>query len=300
MLRSLRRWFFTMAAVLAACSGPRDSSSHPHAATTGLVARPAPVSVVPLPVPEPGPRVRTIPTGITDAELARRLESDPASVASASIGKPNRGALLNAAPMPESPHWKVVEPEHAWGADEAIRSIVSAVSSVNEEFPDTPALYIGHISSRGGGYLRPHRSHQSGRDADIGFYYSSGPGWYQRGTAKTLDRARTWALVKAFALDANVEGIFVDRSVQALLRDYAEKAGESDAFLDGIFESRLHKDRLIRHEWGHLTHLHVRFRCPIAEDAGARVATTVPERELRGRAVHSSATVRRGRARSRS
>src|SRR5689334_83025 len=101
MLGGLRRLPLTLAAVLAACSGPRDSSSHPRAATTGLVARPAPVSVAPLPLPaEPGPPVRTIPAGITDSELARRLESDPASVASASIGKPNRGALLNAAQMP--------------------------------------------------------------------------------------------------------------------------------------------------------------------------------------------------------
>jgi murein endopeptidase len=287
--------------VIAACSGPRDSSSHPHAATNGLVARPAPVTIAPLAPAQPEPRVRTVPPGLSEAELAHRLESEPDSVASLSIGKPNRGALLNAAQMPDGPHWHVVEPDHAWGTDESIRSIVRAVSAVNDEFPASPDLYIGHLSSRRGGYLRPHRSHQSGRDADIGFYYSGGPGWYLRGTAKTLDQARTWALIKAFALDPNVEGIFVDRSIQALLRQYAEKAGESKEFLDGIFESHLHKDRLIRHEWGHLTHLHVRFRCPIAEDAGARLATKATELERRTvPPSRSRPVVRRARVRSRS
>jgi penicillin-insensitive murein endopeptidase len=221
------------------------------------------------------PQVRTLPPALTDEQLAARLTADPASLASMSIGRPNRGALFNAIQMPESPRWHVVEPEHSWGTDESIASIVRAVSSVNEAFEATPELYIGHLSSKRGGYLRPHRSHQSGRDADIGFYYTGGRGWYARATAKNLDLPRTWALVKAFAGDANVENIFVDRSIQKLLRDYALKSGDSAEFLDGIFESRQHKDRMVRHEWGHLTHLHVRFRCPIAEDAGVRAGAKV-------------------------
>jgi len=219
-----------------------------------------------------------------------------------SIGRPNHGALFNAIQMPQNPEWRVVEPDHGWGTDESIASIVRAVSSVNEQFEHTPPLYIGHLSSRLGGYLRPHRSHQSGRDADIGFYYSSGPAWYARGTANSLDLPRTWALVKSFATDANVENIFVDRSVQKLLHDYALGAGENAEFLDALFESPTHRDRIIRHEWGHLTHLHVRFRCPIAEDAGARAAREVAAME--GMKPGASSVARRplnrGRARSRS
>lgn len=253
------------------------------------------------PTPAP-PKVRTLGATLTDAELVAKLKTDPQSLASMSIGRPNRGALYNAIQMPESPLWRVAEPEHAWGTDESVASIVRAVSQVNERFAGTPELYIGHISSRRGGYLRPHRSHQSGRDADIGYYYSSGPGWYARANAKNLDRVRTWALVKAFATDPNVEGIFIDRSVQTLLREYALKAGEDAAFLDGIFESRAHRDRLIRHEWGHVTHLHVRFRCPIAEDAGVRAGRTVASLAPAPRVPHRAAPrpATRGRARSRS
>jgi penicillin-insensitive murein endopeptidase len=293
---------FVGAVLLAGCAGAQRSD-----AVQRKPERPAParVELAPLAVAsnaiEP-PKVRTLSPTITTAELSSKLKTSPASLASMSIGRPNHGSLFNAIQMPESPDWHVVEPENGWGTDESIASIVRAVSSVHELYQQTPPLYIGHLSSRRGGYLRPHRSHQSGRDADIGFYYSGGPGWYAPGSAKNLDLARTWALVKAFATDANVENIFIDRSVQRLLRDYALGAGESAEFLDALFESPKHRDRVIRHEWGHLTHLHVRFRCPIAEDAGARAAREIaaidgvkPAATTTGR--HA---LNRGRARSRS
>ena len=190
---------------LSACAGARSAGN----ATDKRPEKPPParVELAPLAVAtsvvEP-PKVRTLSPTITTAELSSRLKTAPESLASMSIGRPNHGALFNAIQLPESSHWRVVEPDHGWGTDESIASIVRAVSSVNEQFERTPLLYIGHLSSRRGGYLRPHRSHQSGRDADIGFYYSGGPGWYARATAKNLDVARTWALLKAFAMDPNV------------------------------------------------------------------------------------------------
>lgn len=293
---------FVGAVLLGGCAGAQRTDS---AQRKPEPPAPPRVELAPLAVAtsaiEP-PKVRTLSPTITTAELSSKLKTAPESLASMSIGRPNHGSLFNAIQMPESPHWHVVEPDHGWGTDESIASIVRAVSSVHEQFQQTPPLYIGHLSSRRGGYLRPHRSHQSGRDADIGFYYTGGPGWYARATGKNLDVARTWALVKAFATDANVENIFVDRSVQKLLRDYALGAGESAEFLDTLFESSKRRDRIIRHEWGHLTHLHVRFRCPIAEDAGARAAREVAAIDGVKPAVALTARrpVSRGRARSHS
>lgn len=208
---------------------------------------------------------------MSDAEIARRLSSNPDSLGAMSIGGPSRGALFNATQVPENELWRVVERERAWGAPEAIASITAAIERVHAEYPDSPPLYVGHLSARHGGYLRPHRSHQSGRDVDLGYFYTGGPGWYARASAKNLDRARTWALVKAFASDPNVEAIFMDRSVQRLLRDHAEASGESRTWLKDLFEGpQRGGEHLIRHEWGHLTHLHVRFKCPSAQTAGAR------------------------------
>lgn len=226
-------------------------------------------SIAPHPSETEPPRVSL--DALSRSEIAARLSSDPGSLGPISIGGPSRGALFNGVQVPESPLWHVVEPEHSWGAPEAIASIAKAIGRVSAEYPDSPPLYVGHLSSRHGGYLRPHRSHQSGRDVDLGYYYAGGPGWYARATAKNLDRTRTWALVKALAGDPNVEAIFMDRSVQALLREQAEASGESPVWLEGLFEGqRRGGDHLIRHEWGHLTHLHVRFKCATAQHAGER------------------------------
>jgi penicillin-insensitive murein endopeptidase len=153
---------------------------------------------------------------------------------------------------------------------------MSAVVRVNEEYPLSPVLFVGNISARRGGYLRPHRSHQSGRDADLGFYYAGGPAWYVRGTRESLDLGRTWALVKALLADPNVEAIFVDRSIQRLLRGYAERTGERFSWLEGIFNGGPHgAEKRIFHEWGHLTHLHVRFRSPVAQETAARAEAPI-------------------------
>jgi murein endopeptidase len=206
---------------------------------------------------------------LNDKEIARRLASDPESLGAMSIGGPNRGALFNGVRLPDGKLWHVVEPDRAWGTPEAIASIATAVERVHAQFPDSPPLYVGHLSARHGGYLRPHRSHQSGRDVDLGYFYLGGPGWYARASARNLDLVRTWALVKAFASDPNVEAIFMDRSVQRLLSDHAEAQGERAEWL---FEGshRGGGEHLVRHEWGHLTHLHVRFRCTEAMLAGER------------------------------
>jgi len=216
----------------------------------------------------PSAPVHEFPSGLSQAEIAFRLAHDPGSLGSLSVGRPNRGALWNGVLMPDGPLWEVVDPKHSFGTEETIRSIAAAVEAVHGRFPDSPKLYIGQLSSEHGGYLRPHRSHQTGRDVDIGYYYLGGPRWYVRATAATLDRARTWALVKSFVQDPNVEAMFMDRSVQRLLRDYAEDHGESPAWLVSVFDGKGNAEPLVRHEWGHLTHLHVRFRCPAAQEAG--------------------------------
>ena len=290
MLPAAVRKAITLAALALACIGTVREVSAPQvigrllggASTEGpAVASGALVSVAKnvaahaLSSIAPHPREAETPSVSLDAlsrsEIAARLSSDPESLGPISIGGPSRGALFNGAQVPESPLWHVVEPEHAWGAPEAIASISTAIERVSREYPDSPPLYVGHLSSRYGGYLRPHRSHQSGRDVDLGYYYLGGPGWYARATAKNLDRTRTWALVKALALDPNVEAIFMDRSVQQLLRAHAEAHGETRARLKELFEgSQRGGEHLIRHEWGHLTHLHVRFRCTGSQRAGER------------------------------
>jgi murein endopeptidase len=245
----------------------RDARSvAPSSPTTALAALALPV-----------PAIRGIPTELRRSDIRRRLAADPTFFGALSVGRPNRGALIAGLRMPDGPLWDVVDPKRAYGTEETVASLVKAIARVNEEWPATPKLYVGQISAERGGYLRPHRSHQSGRDVDLGYYYSTGPAWYVRATRENLDLQRTWSLVKALSEDANVEAIFMDRSVQQILKEYATKTGETATTLFKVFGGLHDEEPLLHHEWGHLTHMHVRLSCPVARDAGLRAYGTVAE-----------------------
>jgi penicillin-insensitive murein endopeptidase len=228
-------------------------------------------AIPPIVPPAASSLVPARPPALTmdDAAFARTLKEDAASLGSMSIGRPNAGLLVNGVRMPEGRGWNAVDPDRTWGTRESVEALVRAIDRVEQRFPDTPPLSIGHISARRGGPLSPHKSHQAGRDADIGYYYSVKAPWFARATAQNLDRPRTWELVKAF--DGDAEMILMDSSVQLLLRDWALAHGEDPALVDRLLQVGSHSPRpLVRHVHGHATHIHVRFTSPDARAVGAR------------------------------
>ena len=207
---------------------------------------------------------------LTDDEITRRLTQDPESLGSMSFGRPSGGRLLNAVQLRPGEHCEVVDPTNAWGTQETVDSLIAAMEAVARKHPDTPKLSVGHISAREGGHLRPHMSHQAGRDVDISYYYSSGGHWYKRARADNLDVVRTWAFVRALVTETDVELILIDHSIQALLRRHAEAIGEDRQWLDGLFRGGGGRPSLIRHARGHGTHMHIRFYSPIAQETARR------------------------------
>ncbi len=209
--------------------------------------------------------------GLTRAQLLTAVSKQPQSLGSLSIGRANRGALYNAVQMPEGAHWKLVDPDRSWATRETVDAVARAIDTVASQIPNTPALFIGDMSRRRGGYFRPHRSHQSGRDADLGYYYRKGPEWYVNADAENLDRPRTWALVKALLAQGNVEYLFMDRSVQDLLEQYALKVEPDPAWIETLFSHPEGKaEGTVRHVPGHRTHMHVRFYNETARETARR------------------------------
>lgn len=203
---------------------------------------------------------------LDDEELERLVREDPTALGSMSVGAPNRGAVFNSVQLPDSALWKMADPDHSWGTRESIEFVEHAITRVNEYFPDSPVLYVGDFSAKFGGRLRPHQSHQSGRDVDLGYYYLNDSAWYRRATFQNLDRARTWALLETLITETQVEYVFMDRSIQPLLKEYALAQGEDPQWLSRVFEGGPgNKDSIVRHRWGHATHMHVRFENPTAE-----------------------------------
>lgn len=223
---------------------------------------------------------------LSPVELATLARTSPDKLGPTIVGRPNRGSLLNSVTLESGVGIEVMNPDRRYATPVTVAALRAAVAEVEREFPGS-VLRVGDISSRRGGYIRPHRSHQAGVDVDVGFYYRIPAKWYTKANAENLDRPRTWAFLKALVAQGTVEYVFVDRSVQALLREYALALGESPEFVEGLFESPSKRDTLVRHTWGHLTHFHVRFMDPVAEETGRRVAPSL------GKATWSKAPARR-------
>ncbi|HET9929856.1 MAG TPA: penicillin-insensitive murein endopeptidase [Polyangiaceae bacterium] len=208
--------------------------------------------------------------GWSQQKIRAAVHENPASLGSMSIGSPNAGALLNGVRADANELFVPVDPSHAYGTVETVKYLSDAVRKVHAAFADTPALSLGHISAQRGGPLRPHVSHQAGRDVDISFYYVGGARWYTRGTESNLDLPRTWALVRALVTETDVDMILIDHSIQQWLWRYAREHGEDAAWVDSLFQGKGAGRPIVRHAPGHATHLHIRFFNPEAQETARR------------------------------
>jgi hypothetical protein len=219
--------------------------------------------------------------GFTAAQLEDRLLHAPDKLGSISWGQPGAGALLNGVQMPAGPHHRLTDPSHAWGTQETVDALLRCLAEVAEHFPSSAEPYVGHLSAKHGGPLNPHVSHQSGRDADVGYYFTSPRPPFARATPESLDLARTWAFVRALIAETDVELILIDQSLQRPLRDYARSHGDDDAWLATLFDRNPGRTRpLIIHARGHITHLHVRFASPVARETARRVGPLLASHQM--------------------
>lgn len=192
-----------------------------------------------------------------------------------SIGSPTDGALTGGVPLHERAELRLRWPEGPrWALPGLVELLERASRRVDRRFPGS-VLLVGDLSRQGGGDLAGHASHESGRDADVGFYYRDPTGASVR-TERLLpvlpsgrvpdaadlhfDDARNWALVEAMLTDPKtaVERIFVAAAVKRRLIDFALRSK-----VDGGVVSRARA--LIREPGSgpvHDDHFHVRVACP--------------------------------------
>lgn len=212
------------------------------------------------------------------------------SLGSISLGHPHDGRLVNAVELPPGAGWVRTVPEQSFGTDETIQALVFVIGRVRAEHPETPAAFIGSISARRGGKLHPHKSHQSGRDADVHFYLTKRDPrrWYEPATAENLDRPRNWTLLRSLITETDIDFVLIDREVAALLERHALDVGEDPAWVDDVFHgTRAPSDgrrggrlvpastALIKHAPGHTGHMHIRFTSPHARRRGRATYETL-------------------------
>lgn len=236
-----------------------------------------------------GERVVRYTKDLSDELLGQKWQDDPEALGSISVGFVEQGRLINGKKFPTGAGWTVVSPENSYGTDETIGYIVAAIENVRAQHPNAPPLRVNALSSSEGGYLRPHKTHQSGRDVDLGFYYPTADVVKAREREKVIDVGLNWALLKSLVTLADVQVIFLDRRVQKVLYNHALKAGEDPTWLASLFHAG--KASIVQHARRHRDHFHVRFYNARAQELGWRVAPLLAKRPEQNIAMHR---VRRG------
>ena len=171
---------------------------------------------------------------------AERPRTEPVIPRGARNAGSSTGSLVGGVELRERAELRLRWPDGPrWARPGLVRLLVRAAESVDRRYPGS-VLLVGDLSSREGGSLRGHRSHRSGRDADVAFYYSDARGNRVQsarllpvrasGAAASglrFDEARNWALVEVLVSDsaANVKSIFVAAALKRRLLAYAGRAG---------------------------------------------------------------------------
>lgn len=185
---------------------------------------------------------------------------------SVSWGSASNGRLYNGVALEDSPGIRVRSVSRAYGTKRTVQMLRAAAADVKARWPDSPKLVVGDLSYKRGGRMRPHKSHESGRDADVSFYYRGNvqlPGFYDM-TYETFDAVKNWHLFKTLIDTGEVEYIFVNRELQRSLYEYARSIGYTKEALEPLLQyPRAIHERvgIIRHARGHDDHFHIRFTC---------------------------------------
>lgn len=195
-----------------------------------------------------------------------------------SIGVPHNGMITNAVPLPKKGEGYALLRNNGrnWGNPRLVAAIQSAAKEVARTRPGGARLVVGDISARWGGRASGHRSHRTGRDADLLIYALTpegrsiqspgfvrfgpdGLGEIAKGKYVRVDLAREWQLVKALVTsrEANVQWLFFARWLEALVIEYARARGE-DPELVWYAESVLLQPG---DSAAHDDHLHLRVAC---------------------------------------
>lgn len=206
------------------------------------------------------------PSGIIRAGRALRYVQHGLRPEPRSVGSPTHGRLHYGIHLGRGRGFRLRFPRNAYTTRSVFRTLHLCAGAVADRFPGSAEVLIGDISRPSGGRFPPHVSHQSGRDADIGYYMAGNvqnETMYRVGP-RDIDFAKTWALMACLVETQDVVRIYMDRAIQRAFADYLEERGGVPAeTLARLFAVRGdgHGNTLIQHAPKHDTHFHVRFAC---------------------------------------
>ena len=125
---------------------------------------------------------------------------------------------------------------------------------------------VGDLSAREGGSLKKHKSHQSGRDVDIGYMRKRplAKGYFKDTSPREMNMYAQWVVLKCFLDDPQTQMVFIERARVKALKRYVQRIYKKRkaklrkylAYFPGGKSKRIYPDKV------HKSHMHVRIHCP--------------------------------------
>ncbi|MGM0597937.1 MAG: penicillin-insensitive murein endopeptidase [Myxococcota bacterium] len=193
-----------------------------------------------------------------------------------SLGHVYKGRLYKGKKLPASSKAYFINPRtsrrnYVWGTPVLLKLIKDVSRKVYNSFPGSK-LTVGDLSPPGGGKAVGHKSHQSGRDVDFGFYLSTGKTYkpvksrfikvdkfgHGQGRFKHLhfDVERNWEMVEALITHkSGVFRIYTSKIVKNLLLQYAKIIYRPASIIKKA-------QKVLKPYKGHNDHFHIRISCP--------------------------------------
>ncbi len=212
------------------------------------------------------------PDRLRIGDTLRLLRYGPANP-SETVGRANDGKLVNGEQLPSGAGYFRRRPERSWGTNETIDALLRVIGAVRTAHKKIHDIAVGDLSAKHGGQLAVHKSHQSGRDVDLGLYFAKqpkgGPRAFINALRNPIDMSANWTLLEELVgkspRTSRVEYVFLDYKLQEKFYTWARKKGVAKSTLDWMFQYPRGKRAMrgvIRHEPGHADHYHIRFKCP--------------------------------------
>lgn len=220
----------------------------------------------PTPKPTPKPVVQVEEKILHPAKVILEVGDEANRPTDQSVGSYGGGGKLENASVLEfeGPHHYFSQPQerHNYGAYDLVRVVKILASKIYNEILPGVKIRITDIGARKGGYLPPHKGHQNGLEADIGYLtkysHERVPQPAVNSASKwlgTMLMKEMWQLLKFLNGSERVSLVYVNKNIKPHICSYAKSIGEMDSDLGRL---TLRKIVPISH---HETHFHLRMEC---------------------------------------
>ena len=212
----------------------------------------------------------------SDRELPEKYRKSPYALMSLSVGLPHAGWQLRAKKLNSSPQLWIQKKSvpYTYGHPSLVLMLHRTSKQIARQSPGS-VLLVGDLSRESGGPLAGHKSHQSGRDADVGFFVTDAQGRPQNsrrllafdaagrardGSGLRFDDYRNWLLVQLWLKDdrAQLEHVFVASHLRRRLLDFARARPAFRRYVDDAAQFLRQPTNGLPHD----DHFHVRIACP--------------------------------------